>query len=316
MEQLPKVVREIPFSDTEIHTWFERDRSHVELREKSTDRTLVEWWDEDVTQAIEDGFLKPRDFHGSAYEYALERGMLKKRRTMRKNPVSRHAKQVLKNPRSKQSTHHYWLQTQAPAGNWVDNMGSASRNSVITHGKWLQKEHGETVRVVDRTDTVIWVGQGKALKNPTQFAEVALHSLAVQAQEKADKEQRPYILFMDKPGHYIVKPFSGYHSGPMELFGPRKVNKNPDKLRKLRTDPQGRFAYYARHHRTVHGREPTATGYTSPPKGKKVHLQMKKDQMWITLAIALNNTKGRNRITAFAKRYHRQHPGSTLRLFV
>lgn len=61
---------------TEIHTWFERDRAHVELRSKLTDQTIVEWWDEAVNQAVEDGFLNPKDWHTSAYEYAKGRGML------------------------------------------------------------------------------------------------------------------------------------------------------------------------------------------------------------------------------------------------
>jgi hypothetical protein len=63
-------------SQTTIETWFERDRQHVELRDSRNDSTIVEWWDEAVTEAVEDGFLNPRDWHGSAYEYASERGML------------------------------------------------------------------------------------------------------------------------------------------------------------------------------------------------------------------------------------------------
>lgn len=61
---------------TEIYTWFERDRAHVELRAVRTERTIIEWWDEEVTEAIEDGFLNPRDYHASALEYAKERGLL------------------------------------------------------------------------------------------------------------------------------------------------------------------------------------------------------------------------------------------------
>lgn len=40
------------------HTWFERDRSHLRL-ETPRGRIVVELWDEDVEQAIADGFLKP-----------------------------------------------------------------------------------------------------------------------------------------------------------------------------------------------------------------------------------------------------------------
>jgi hypothetical protein len=60
------------YGDTEINTWFERDRSHVELRNRLTDETIVEWWDEDVTQAVDDGFLNPNDWHASAYRYAVD----------------------------------------------------------------------------------------------------------------------------------------------------------------------------------------------------------------------------------------------------
>jgi hypothetical protein len=54
-------------SNTTIHTWFERDRSHVELRDEG-ENTLAEWWDEAVREAVEEGFLNPRDWHGSALE--------------------------------------------------------------------------------------------------------------------------------------------------------------------------------------------------------------------------------------------------------
>lgn len=64
------------FEQTEIHTWFERDRAHVELRSKKTEETIVEWWDEDVRQAVEDGFLSARAWHVSAYAYAAEHGLL------------------------------------------------------------------------------------------------------------------------------------------------------------------------------------------------------------------------------------------------
>jgi len=66
----------ISINSTEIRTWFERDRQHVNLVNKLTDETIIEWWDFEVTEAIEDGFLNSRDYHASAYEYAKERGLL------------------------------------------------------------------------------------------------------------------------------------------------------------------------------------------------------------------------------------------------
>ena len=61
--------------NTEIRTWFERDRMHVELVHADSDATIVEWWDKEVSEAIEDGFLNPSDYHGSAVEYANEIGL-------------------------------------------------------------------------------------------------------------------------------------------------------------------------------------------------------------------------------------------------
>ena len=67
---------ELRIGDTELLTWFERDRAHVELRNKLDDSTIVEWWDEDLSEAVEDGSLKPRDYNSSAYEYAEVCGLL------------------------------------------------------------------------------------------------------------------------------------------------------------------------------------------------------------------------------------------------
>ena len=50
--------------------------------------------------------------------------------------------------------HRYWLQIQAPAGNWVDSLG-ATLDACKSHGLYLQQQ-GELVRVVERTDRVLW----------------------------------------------------------------------------------------------------------------------------------------------------------------
>lgn len=66
--------------DTRVSTWFERDRMNVELIHIDAEGfdvgTIVKWWDGDVAGAIEDGFLDPSNWHGSAYEYAHEHNML------------------------------------------------------------------------------------------------------------------------------------------------------------------------------------------------------------------------------------------------
>jgi hypothetical protein len=64
--------------DTTLQTWFERDRAHVALVDAETEQnTIVEWWDEAVAEATEDGFLDPRDYKQSAYDYAKQNGLLK-----------------------------------------------------------------------------------------------------------------------------------------------------------------------------------------------------------------------------------------------
>lgn len=55
--------------NTVLHTWFERDRQHVELRDRHDEETLIEWWDEEVTDAVEDGYLDPKGYHQSAVDY-------------------------------------------------------------------------------------------------------------------------------------------------------------------------------------------------------------------------------------------------------
>lgn len=66
--------------DTVLNTWFERDRAHVCLSRKDRDgdagTTIVEWWDEAVHDAIEDGFLDRRDLHASAFENAVSHKLL------------------------------------------------------------------------------------------------------------------------------------------------------------------------------------------------------------------------------------------------
>jgi len=53
-----------------VYTWFERDRAHLELRNEDTDKTILEFWDEEVRDIIEDGFIDPKDFDGSMIAYA------------------------------------------------------------------------------------------------------------------------------------------------------------------------------------------------------------------------------------------------------
>lgn len=58
--------------DTELHTWFERDRAHIELRNKENQISILEFWDNEVQQAIEDGFISPKHYHNDMYDYAKD----------------------------------------------------------------------------------------------------------------------------------------------------------------------------------------------------------------------------------------------------
>jgi len=77
----------LPITQTELETWFERDRSHIELKDTRTDQTIVEWWDSDCWQAFEDGFLPSQAtvmgkvvneslLHRAAYDYAKTHELL------------------------------------------------------------------------------------------------------------------------------------------------------------------------------------------------------------------------------------------------
>lgn len=61
-----------------VDTWFERDRASVILKLKDgitvneSMPDLPEWWDEDVHEAVEDGFLDPKDWLTSAHEYFVQ----------------------------------------------------------------------------------------------------------------------------------------------------------------------------------------------------------------------------------------------------
>lgn len=68
--------RPIDFEDTKVATWFERDRAHVDLQDNESEETIHEWWDDDVYEAMDDGFLDSKDLHQSAYDYAQSIGTL------------------------------------------------------------------------------------------------------------------------------------------------------------------------------------------------------------------------------------------------
>jgi hypothetical protein len=51
-----------PIGQFSLETWFERDRARVALQHTDTSVTVVEWLDDAVGEAIEDGFLDGKAF--------------------------------------------------------------------------------------------------------------------------------------------------------------------------------------------------------------------------------------------------------------
>lgn len=66
--------------DLVVDTWFERDRKnvsyHLKINKSGDDNSVsvASFWDDDVTQEIESGFLDPRDWRGSGFTTLKERG--------------------------------------------------------------------------------------------------------------------------------------------------------------------------------------------------------------------------------------------------
>jgi len=81
---LGRPFKPIPLESYVCSTWFERDRRHVSLQTPNG-RTVFELWDDEVDEAIEDGFLSvprvPRpsdaDWQPHAVSYALDMGLIK-----------------------------------------------------------------------------------------------------------------------------------------------------------------------------------------------------------------------------------------------
>jgi hypothetical protein len=59
-----------------VDTWFERDRAMVSLVNSDNNEVVIEWWDQDVGELVEMGWLSPDDWLRSATEYAQHLGVL------------------------------------------------------------------------------------------------------------------------------------------------------------------------------------------------------------------------------------------------
>lgn len=76
-EHHPNLLPKPTTDDVEVKTWFERDRSHIDLVDTRSDKTIVEWWDAEAQQMLEDGFFEAGPgLERSVVKYAQEMGWL------------------------------------------------------------------------------------------------------------------------------------------------------------------------------------------------------------------------------------------------
>ena len=68
--------------NTFLTSWFERDRAHIAIYGKingsedvSDEHAIVEFWDDAVLEALEDGSIKSDNYHESLVVYAKARGI-------------------------------------------------------------------------------------------------------------------------------------------------------------------------------------------------------------------------------------------------
>jgi len=75
--------------EASVESFSERDRIGIWIEDRRTNKTIVEWWDDDARQMFEDGFFKPgipqmswekpsTQFINSVLDYAEEMGFLAK----------------------------------------------------------------------------------------------------------------------------------------------------------------------------------------------------------------------------------------------
>jgi hypothetical protein len=62
--------------DVDLYVWEERDRLHIEARNRKTEKTIAEWWDDDARQMFEDGFFDSRRLEHSVVKYLQDVGLV------------------------------------------------------------------------------------------------------------------------------------------------------------------------------------------------------------------------------------------------
>lgn len=62
----------------------------------------------------------------------------------------------------------YWVQNQAPSGNWVDSLGTDDLNIAVGHRDYNNTK-GEISRIVCREDTVVGIVRCQFSRNNVQL---------------------------------------------------------------------------------------------------------------------------------------------------
>lgn len=327
--------------ETEIHTWFERDRSHVELRDKRTDRTIVEWWDEAVHEAVEDGFLDPRDWHHSAYDYAMQLGMLvpKRKRTMRRNP------RVLRYDATGEPV-RVGDKAKTFRGKRVTVTGMREPHKPSSTGRVYVKEGAHEAQYFPSVIGASWKDNPGKVLHPTRIG--AAHDAMSVTISPRKNEHGEYVVRLYrnhkhyKPADYFTDDMDDAQATARAMYEREssmigkagffsdsagalaKMRKNPDTITKwMQANGATDRIPTARQIRASEQmmRKAAASRVTRkralprvPGSGKHIYVQQKRGEMWFTLAVAPNNEKGYTLARNWAIRYHRRHPNTNLRI--
>jgi len=69
----------VAFHNTDLNTWFERDRAHVILEDAETQESIIELWDDEVNEAIHPYGILSRDpsrWHQDLVKHVVELDMI------------------------------------------------------------------------------------------------------------------------------------------------------------------------------------------------------------------------------------------------
>lgn len=140
--------------NTELHKWFERDNQLVELRDAKTDRTIIEFRDEDVTDMVESGFLDPRNWHSSLVEYANEMKI-----NPHKNPTE--IGKSKRNPTIDSSAQLHFKKSEIESAWLTDDSGDLFLALHLADGKVVEVSVNNVYYAQSPFGSTSYVGKGK-----------------------------------------------------------------------------------------------------------------------------------------------------------